>query len=170
MVTANYLFADALFCGYGVFAPWPELKYIAGARSFRSVSEIGSDQNKHTQSNQFDRLIFGIKIMIVRMIVNTLVSYYLNSFWSGRFICYSFKQQVADILPSFGLALVMATGVFALRQVLPFNILWILITQTFAGAGFIFLFCEATKFKYYFFMKELHIKKIGEIRKKKSNG
>jgi hypothetical protein len=46
-------------------------------------------------------VFFGIKMMIVGMMINTLIAYYLNSYWSGRFIGYSFMQQVKDILPSF---------------------------------------------------------------------
>ena len=49
-------------------------------------------------------VIWGIKIMILGMIVNTLIAYYLNSYWSGRFIGYSFLEQIKDILPSFLLA------------------------------------------------------------------
>lgn len=111
-------------------------------------------------------VIWGIKIMIAGMMVNGLIAYYLNSYWSGRFIGYSFKQQVADILPSFGLAFVMAAGVFVLGLILPFNPLVLLITQTLAGAAFILLFCEATKFKDYVFVKELIVEKIREKRKK----
>lgn len=48
-------------------------------------------------------VFFGIKMMIVGMMVNTLIAYYLNSYWSGVKIGYSFKQQVKDILPSFSL-------------------------------------------------------------------
>jgi O-antigen/teichoic acid export membrane protein len=111
-------------------------------------------------------IFWGIKMMIVGMMVNTLIAYYLNSYWSGRFIGYTFKEQVSDILPSFGLALVMAAGVFALGLVLPFNPLWLFITQALAGAVFIFLYCEATKFKDYIFVKELIVEKIREIQKK----
>lgn len=111
-------------------------------------------------------VIWGIKIMIAGMMVNTIVSYYLNSYWSGRFIDYSFKQQVSDILPSFGLACVMGAGVYSLSLILPLNSLWLLITQILSGVAFIFLFCETTKFKDYVFLKNLIAEKIREKRKK----
>ena len=111
-------------------------------------------------------IFWGIKIMIAGMMVNTLIAYYLNSYWSGRFIGYSFKSQVTDILPSFGLALAMGTGVFLLGLVLPFAPLWILTTQTLAGAAFIFLFCELTKFKDYQFVKELVTEKFTSIKQR----
>lgn len=46
-------------------------------------------------------VIWGIKIMILGMIVNTFIAYYLNSYWSGSFIGYSFLEQIKDIFPSF---------------------------------------------------------------------
>ncbi len=49
-------------------------------------------------------ILFGIRIMIIGMIFNSFVAYYLNSYWSGKFIDYSMKQQVKDIMPSFLLA------------------------------------------------------------------
>lgn len=100
------------------------------------------------------------------MMVNTLVAYYLNSYWSGRFIGYSFKQQVVDILPSFGLALTMAIFVYILGTFLPFSYLWVLIIQIIAGALFILLFCEITRFRDYLFVKEIVIEKLKDIRKK----
>lgn len=117
-------------------------------------------------------IIWGIKIMIGGMMVNTLIAYYLNSYWSGRFIGYSFKEQVADIFPSFILAISMSIGVYLLGLLLPFKPLWMLTTQTLAGAAFIFLFCESTKFKDYIFVKEILIEKWSEMRKnnnKKNN-
>jgi len=105
-------------------------------------------------------VIWGIKFMIVGMMVNTLMSYYLNSYWSGRFIGYSIKQQVADILPSFGLALLMAVGIYLLGLILPFSSLSLLIIQIFVGTGFVLLFCEVTRFKDYFFIREIVLQKI----------
>lgn len=111
-------------------------------------------------------IIWGIKIMIAGMMLNALIAYYLNSYWSGRFIDYSFKQQVADIFPSFILALSMGVGVYLLGLALPFNPLFKFITQTLAGTAFIFLFCEITKFKDYIFIKELLVEKWIKILKK----
>ncbi len=105
-------------------------------------------------------------MMIIGMMVNTLIAYYLNSYWSGRFIGYSYKQQVVDILPSFGLALTMALFVYLLGLFLPFPYLWKLVIQITAGAIFILLFCEITRFRDYIFVKELVIEKLKDIRKK----
>ncbi|MFA5648818.1 MAG: MOP flippase family protein [Bacteroidales bacterium] len=107
-------------------------------------------------------VIWGIKIMIVGMMINTLLAYYLNSYWSGRFIGYSFKEQILDILPSFGLALTMGIGVFFLGEILPFSNSLVLISQIITGAGFILIFCEITKFRDYIFIKELVTEKFNK--------
>jgi teichuronic acid exporter len=110
-------------------------------------------------------VFFGIKMMVVGMMINTLIAYYLNSYWSGRFIGYSFMQQVKDILPSFFLALIMGISVYILGELLPFSYLVNLIIQILFGALFIFMFCEITKFKDYIFVKELVLEKIHSLKK-----
>lgn len=115
-------------------------------------------------------VFFGIKIMIVGMMVNTLIAYYLNSYWSGVKIGYSFSQQVKDILPSFFLALSMGVIVYFIGVILPFSYPIKLIIQIIFGAIFVLVISEATKFKDYIFVKELIVEKIGEIYIKKNNG
>ncbi len=90
-------------------------------------------------------VIWGIKMMIIGMMVNTLIAYYLNSYWSGRFIGYSYKQQVVDILPSFGLALTMALFVYLLGLFLPFPYLWKLVIQINCRSYIYPALCEITR-------------------------
>jgi len=112
-------------------------------------------------------IIWGIKIMIAGMMVNTLIAYYLNSFWSGRMLGYSIKQQVKDILPSFVLAMTMAVLIYSIGFLLPFKPVWNFIIQSAAGAIFIFTFCEISKFNDYIFVKDLVFEKIRELKNKK---
>jgi len=111
-------------------------------------------------------IFFGIKMMIVGMMVNTLIAYYLNSYWSGVKIGYSFMQQVKDILPSFFLALIMGVSVYLLGELLQFSYPVNLIIQIIFGALFVFVFCEITKFKDYIFVKELVLEKIHSFKKR----
>jgi teichuronic acid exporter len=111
-------------------------------------------------------IFWGIKIMIAGMMVNTLIAYYLNSYWSGVKIGYSFRQQVKDILPSFLLAFTMGVLVFLLGKLLPFSYPIELIIQIVCGALFVFVFCEITKFKDYIFAKELVLEKILSFKKR----
>lgn len=110
-------------------------------------------------------VIWGIKVMIAGMMVNTLIAYYLNSYWSGRKINYSFAHQVKDILPSFILALFMGIIVYILGLFLPFSYPIKLIIQIVFGALFIFAFCETTKFRDYIFIKQLILEKLHSLKK-----
>lgn len=114
-------------------------------------------------------IFFGIKMMIVGMIVNALIAYYLNSYWSGVKIGYSLKQQVNDILPSFILALTMGVVVYLLEKILPFSHVINLIILIIFGAIFVFVFCEITRFKDYIFTKELVLEKINTFKKNKGS-
>lgn len=105
-------------------------------------------------------VFWGIKIMIAGMMVNTLIAYYLNSYWSGRFIGYSFREQVKDILPSFFLALGMALSVYLIGIVIPFNYLGKLIIQIFIGAMLTFGICEIFRIKDYLYIKQIIVEKL----------
>lgn len=109
-------------------------------------------------------IIWGIKFMIVGMIANTLIAYYLNSYWSGHFIGYSSWQQIKDILPSFFLALFMAGTVFLVGYFLPFSSLWKLVIQITTGAVIIFVSSEVIKFGDYFFIKTQALEKIHTLK------
>ena len=111
-------------------------------------------------------IFFGIKIMIGGMMVNTLIAYYLNSYWSGKKIGYSFKQQVKDILPSFFLALSMGVLVYLLGELLPFSYPVKLIIQIVFGGLFVLVISEVTKFRDYIFAKQLVLEKIHSIKKR----
>jgi len=113
-------------------------------------------------------ILWGIKVMIAGMMVNTIIAYYLNSYWSGRMISYSFKQQVKDIFPSFILAASVSILVFGLGYILPFTS-WIkLIIQVLAGAILTIIICELIKFRDYVFLKEIILEKIATIKKNKN--
>ena len=105
-------------------------------------------------------IIWGIKILIAGMMVNTLIAYYLNSYWSGRMLDYSFRNQVKDILPSFVLAAAVSGFVFCLGFVLPFDSFMVLSMQVLVGALLIIGVSEAIKFRDYLYIKLLIIEKI----------
>ena len=105
-------------------------------------------------------VIWGIKAMILGMIVISLIAYYLNSYWSGGFIGYSFLEQIKDILPSFLLALSISAIVFVEGLFIPLSSLPLLILQLFTGAILTFVLCEVFHFKDYIFIKEIILEKI----------
>jgi len=78
-------------------------------------------------------IVLGIFINIYWMLCGSVVTgvfaYYLNAYYSGPFMNYSIKEQVKDILPSFGIAMCMCGCVYALSflPISPFVSLPILI-------------------------------------------
>jgi O-antigen/teichoic acid export membrane protein len=76
---------------------------------------------------------WGIQAMIHGQICVSLLSYYLNSYYTGRFISYPFREQIFDLLPYLGMTIVMGICVYCLR-LFPFPNYWsLLISQIITG-------------------------------------
>lgn len=99
-------------------------------------------------------IIWGIRIMILGMCVNSFIAYYLNSYYSGRLINYPMKEQVEDILPGFLLALFMGGLVFFSGWILPVNYLSKLVIQLLIGVIIVLSLGEMFKFGPYIEIKE----------------
>jgi len=105
-------------------------------------------------------IILGIKIMIIGMIANSLIAYYLNSYWSGKFIGYSMSEQVKDIMPSFLLSAFTGLIVFITGIVLHAVPLVMLIAQITFGAAMFLGICELLKIQDYLYLKDIVAEKI----------
>ena len=115
-------------------------------------------------------LLLGIFVNIYWMLAGTLVtsliSYYLNAYYSGPFLNYSIKEQVKDILPSFGVAVAMAVPVYAMSFI-PLNPFILLPLQIVAGAIITIAICETTKLPEYIELKGIVIPIINKVIKRK---
>jgi teichuronic acid exporter len=109
-------------------------------------------------------VLWGIKIMIIGMIINSFIAYYLNSYWSGRFINYSMKQQVNDILPSFTLSCCMGVCVYFLGLALPLKMWMILMCQIVTGTLITIFLCKIFKIDAYNDLKNIIFTKIQSFR------
>lgn len=105
-------------------------------------------------------ILFGIKIMIVGMIVNSVIAYYLNSYWSGKLIGYSVKEQIADISSPFFLAAGMGTLTFLAGIFIKSGPLVVLISQIITGGLVILVFSELIKLKPYIEIKSIVLESI----------
>ncbi len=110
-------------------------------------------------------VIWGIKVMIWGMIINSIIAYYLNSYWSGKKIGYSMAAQILDILPSLLLAAVMGIGVSALGRILSFTPALNLVIMILAGFAFVLLAGELLKLRDYRFLKQTATDKLKTFRK-----
>lgn len=105
-------------------------------------------------------IFWGIKIMILGMMVNTLIAYYLNSYWSGQYINYSIKEQIKDIFPSLIVALTIGFAVYIISVVLPLAYPIILTIQITVGGILALGICELFKLDAYLEIKTIVLSKI----------
>lgn len=115
-------------------------------------------------------LILGIFVNIYWMlggsVVTGFIAYYLNAYYSGPFLNYSIKEQVKDILPSFGVAVTMALPVYAFSFISldPFIMLPLQIVM---GVIITISICEATKLPEYLELKGIAMPIINKVIKRK---
>ena len=83
----------------------------------------------------------GIIPMLLTNIIVTIVAFFLNSHYSGKFIGYNSYNQLRDVLPSFIIAFLVAIPVFLLKY-LPLNYWIILPLQILSGLLLIAIICH----------------------------
>jgi teichuronic acid exporter len=105
-------------------------------------------------------IYFGIKVMIMGMMINTLIAYYLNSYWSGKFIRYSIAEQLTDILPAFLLASASGVVVYLIGVVVNPSHMVTLVIQISVGALFTIGVAEMIKLEDYLYLKGILIEKF----------
>jgi len=108
----------------------------------------------------FIGIYYGIAEMIVGMIVVSVISYFLNSYYSGRVINYSSLAQLRDIMPSFVLALFNAVIVYFIGKYLPAPTVVVLIVQLLISVFIIITIAESLKLKDYLFIKAIVVEKL----------
>ena len=86
--------------------------------------------------------------MLVASILIGFVSLYLNSWYTGKALSYTFWKQLRDIAPSFGIAITNALAVYFFKY-LPLSNWIILPTQIVVGLCVLILLCRFTKIEEY---------------------
>ena len=107
-------------------------------------------------------IFVGIYWMIWGSVFTSMFAYYLNSYYSGKFLNYNILTQIKDILPSFGLSVVMALLVYAMSFI-PLNPFILLPLQIVAGAVITLAICEVTKLPEYMELKGIVTPSIKKI-------
>ncbi len=98
--------------------------------------------------------LVGIIPMLYANLITTIIAYFLNSYYSGRFLGYSSWMQIKDISMSYGIAIIVALSVFFLKY-LPLSNWTILSLQIILGAMCFFLICHFLKPKEYDEIKDM---------------
>lgn len=96
----------------------------------------------------------GIYWMLAGSVVVGVISYYFNARYSGDAIDYPLMEQIKDILPSFGVALIMSLSVYAL-SFLPLNCFILFPLQLIFGAFITIFVCSLLKLPEYLDLKDL---------------
>jgi teichuronic acid exporter len=105
-------------------------------------------------------IFFGIKMMIVAMIVHSIVAYYLNSYWSGKLIGYSPWQQIKDIFPSFLLATANGLIVYLIGDLIEAPPLYQLLVQLILGGLLTLGLGELLQLNSYLYIKEIALNQL----------
>lgn len=110
-------------------------------------------------------IYIGIMWMLAGSIVAGMISFVLNSMYSGKLVGYSCFAQIKDIAPTFLSALLMGICVYCL-QLLPVSYYIILPCQVILGMALFYLFCRVLRLQEFFDFKELAFESFKKIRKK----
>ena len=103
--------------------------------------------------------------MLIASILIGFVSLYLNSWYTGKALGYTFWKQLRDIAPSFGVAFTIALSVFFFKY-LPISNWGILPMQIIVGVIVGIVTCRIIKIEEYKEINTIIAKSINRIRKK----
>lgn len=116
--------------------------------------------------NIFVGVFFGIKALIVGMIVISLVGYVIFNHESNKVLHYSIREQIKDVLPSSILACFMGLIVFMVGYMSDYHHSITLVIQIITGMLIITAAGELLKLKEYLFFKGIMLDKIQMFVKK----
>lgn len=115
-------------------------------------------------------ICLGIFVSIYWMLIGTIltgiISFFLNSYYTGKNLGYSSWDQIRDVAPSYGVALAMAVSVYFLKF-LPLSNWIILPIQITVGAGVGCYLCEKAKLEEYLEVKGIAKQYLSKIRRNK---
>lgn len=100
-------------------------------------------------------IVFGIRIMIISLFFTSVIAFFLNSYWSGKLIGYSYLQQLRDIVPSLLLAISISSVIYIVGEVLILGMWWKLFVQLGLGLFMIIGICEFIRFEDYLYLKNI---------------
>lgn len=104
-------------------------------------------------------IFYGIYYMLLASILTGIISLYLNTWYTGKTLSYTFVKQIRDIAPSYFTALVIAVAVYFLKfLMLPCYV--VLVLQIIVGIIVGFSISELLKFEEYIELKSIVIKMI----------
>lgn len=111
-------------------------------------------------------VIYGIKIMIFGMCVNSLFAFFYFGKVASRFSGYSVGNQLKDILPHLSLALFMGLIIYLIDYFTNLTPVKTLIIQIVTGIIVVISLSEYFKIKEYLFVKEIIIEQLKKLSRR----
>lgn len=111
-------------------------------------------------------IFVNIKCMLVGSIITGLLSFFLNSYYTGKKLHYTSWMQLRDIAPSYIVALCMAISVYFIK-LLPLSFFIILPIQIVVGIGVGIIICKIGRISEYNDLRQIVVDKISDYKKHK---
>ena len=163
LTAAQYL---QIICFYAMMIPLHTINLI----SIQVVGRSDITLRLRIIKSAVGLIPIGIGILtnsIIWMLVGSLIvdyfCYYLNTYYSGPLLGYPIHEQIKDIMPSLGVALLMAVPVYFLSY-LPISPFVILPVQIILGAALVIMICKFFKLPEYFEIRGVVINHVNKIR------
>jgi len=106
----------------------------------------------------------GIMPMLWTNIITCVISYFLNSYYSGKLLGYSSWMQLRDIAPSYGIAALLALSVYFIKY-LPISYWIVLPMQIVIGVTVFMTLCHITKSEEFVEIKGMVVSRISKFKK-----
>ena len=106
--------------------------------------------------------------MLIGSICTGFISFFLNSYYTGKGLGYTSWMQLKDVAPSYGVACILAVSVFPIKFI-PLSYWLILPIQVVVGISVFFLICEITKLSEYVEVKGIAMDLLVRFRNKGKN-
>lgn len=106
----------------------------------------------------------GIMPMLWTNIITCVISYFLNSYYSGKLLGYSSWMQLRDIAPSYGIAALLALSVYFIKY-LPISYWIVLPMQIVIGVTVFMMLCHITKSEEFAEIKGMVATRISKFKK-----
>ena len=106
--------------------------------------------------------VVGIMPMLYANIITSIIAFFLNSYYSGKFLGYTPWMQIIDVKSSFLLATIIAIIVYPMKY-LPMSYWLILPIQLAGGVIVFFVICSWAKLKEYEEVKKLIVPIVKKI-------
>jgi teichuronic acid exporter len=108
-------------------------------------------------------IAWGILGIAIGQVCTSIFGYYINCFYTGRLIGYSFVEQVKDLLPMLSIALVMGAGVSLIGWIEYSSELMRLAAQVVTGVVSYGTLCRVHRIESYQAMENLVVSRLGKF-------